>query len=230
MRFVLFLLITTNAQASFIPYPSTPIHNQEELVVMGKGLKARGTEQTLALVCENQECESLRYAIFDENGGHFFGSKIPRTNEVEIQREAPRLNGARGALVMLGATVGMIFLAPLTVVSVAVFLGVDALMVISSNNSPENPFEKVDVVGQIQKLARAKKSKAVKEGKVFLSQDGWNWSVSPKKASPQRYCETIASIMKVPAINETGEINIPVAKNSFVGDYESYMRNCLFSL
>ena len=220
----------THAQAEFIPYPSLPIDLSISHQFLGKGIRARHTDHSLALVCEDTPCNTLRYVAFTSKGAFQFGEALD-TETVEksglpIQKLDPELNSGRGALLLMGATAISALFIKKTVVPFAIFLGLDAIGGISENQGPY--FNTFDLVGQIKIATYQNHPQSLKRGEVFSDKDGWNWSSKPKKVSASNYCETIASILKVPHQSES--CNFQISENSFLCDFKSYVRVCSDSL
>lgn len=222
--------LNNDAHASFIPYGAEKVSAPESLVIMGKGISARHTGDSLALACTTEDCNTLRYAILNSDGVYFFGKPMSKTelgSGIEITRMLPSQNGGRGGITMFALTAGSIFLAPITVAPILILLGIDALIALSPNQT-EN-LSKLDLIGYISRGFRSVQSKT-KEGKVFLNTEGWNWSVSPKKVNAKRYCETIATVLGVQHEFQGGYCDVKVDHNTSVCDYNGYVRVCMEKL
>ncbi len=225
----LFFQVFAQAETLFLPYGQyQKLDHPGEIIVKGKGIRAKHSNQSIGIICGDEKCTSLRYAIFDRENVYTFGEPLnPSEKGILLKRADPKLNTARSVLVLLGGTVGSIFLVPVTAVPLLTFLGIEVIGYLSEQGGNSHYFENLDVVGHVSKLVNRNKS-ATAEGKVFLDQNGWNWSVKPKKVSAFRYCQTIAAILNIPTQPRNGYyVTIQVGENSYASGYDAYVSTCM---
>jgi hypothetical protein len=175
-----FLLLTILLGYSFSA--SAQFLEPSSLKIIGRGLQKKGSTESIALACENQECNQLRFVHFSETGdASFIGDpmvmqeyhserledkalelKIREYMYVHSTEQSEEKRNKIKAGVYIFATAGLFtaaMLNPGTAAVYAVMGGYVVIAMVMSNTRLDAAFSG-DMGNQIS----------------FSDQDGWNWS------------------------------------------------------
>lgn len=202
-QFILFLAFTLDASA-FVPDHAERV-SANAFTLAGSGVRAKGSEESLALACEVEDCSSLRFVYFDGHGGtYYFGERFAgyatkdRVKDIAdeaftIRNATEHRRASRGVWLMIGLGAGSFAIVAITTVPITIFL-IASFIIAATPDTQHEFFKKHDVIGVLKNRKVTRAIGRVESSKVFLDKDGWNWSVDPKKVKTEKFCLAVAAI------------------------------------
>lgn len=214
---------------AFIPDNAERV-GQRELILAGSGARAKRSDTSIALACTDQSCSQLRFVYFQNHEAYFFGKPYdgvlnPKNiaDETFVLKNVEHRSHHRPYLILFVGTFGSIPLVQFTTVPIIVFLALDALLFLSPNQTVA--LENNDFIGAIKNKKVTRVMTRVQTSKVFLNQDGWDWSETPRKVKRSKFCLAVAAIDHPDYMDDHNQITVRMSEHSTSQGPASFFRN-----